>query len=47
MQLLCTIIAVIQGAHFYQSKPSDEEHILASVTTPTTPASPGNVMGEC
>ena len=34
-------LAVIQGAHFYQSK--EEQHI----TTPTTPASPGNVMGEC
>ena len=25
----------------------DEEHILAPVTTPKTPASPGNEMGEC
>ena len=44
---------MIQGAHFYQSKPSDEDqskeeqHILASVTTPTTPVSPGNVISEC
>ena len=25
----------------------DEKHILAPVTTPKTPASPGNEMGEC